>query len=70
MQNCSESLYQDVHRQVDHHLLPLVLKSTGGHQLRAAELLGVTRRTLRIKLRELGISVTKAIEAAQIDDVD
>ena len=70
MQECNESLYQDVHRQVDHHLLPLVLKSTGGHQLRAAQLLGVTRRTLRIKLRELGISVTKTIEAADADDVD
>jgi DNA-binding NtrC family response regulator len=70
MQNCSESLYQDVHRQVDHHLLPLVLKSTAGHQLRAAQLLGVTRRTLRVKLRELGISVTKTIEAADADDVD
>jgi DNA-binding NtrC family response regulator len=70
MQECNESLYQDVHRQLDHHLLPLVLRSTGGNQLRAAELLGVTRRTLRVKLRELGISVTKTIEAADADDVD
>jgi DNA-binding NtrC family response regulator len=70
MQDCDESLYQDVHRQVDLRLLPLVLQSTGGNQLRAAQILGVTRRTLRIKLRELGISVTKTIEAAQVDDVD
>jgi DNA-binding NtrC family response regulator len=70
MQDCEESLYQDVHRQVDLRLLALVLQSTGGNQLRAAQILGVTRRTLRVKLRELGISVTKTIEAAQVDDVD
>jgi DNA-binding protein Fis len=70
MQACNESLYQVVHREVDHYLLPLVLRSKGGNQLRAAQLLGVTRRTLRIKLRELGISVTKTIEAADADDVD
>jgi DNA-binding NtrC family response regulator len=70
MQDCSDSIYPVVHREVDRHLLPLVLRSTGGNQLRAAQLLGVTRRTLRIKLRELGISVTKTIEAAETDDVD
>ena len=70
LQDCGEDLYQEVHRQVDQHLLPLVLRSTAGNQLRAAQLLGITRRTLRLKLRELGISVTKTVEAAEDDDVD
>jgi DNA-binding NtrC family response regulator len=70
LQDCGEDLYQEVHRQVDQHLLPLVLRSTDGNQLRAAQLLGITRRTLRLKLRELGISVTKTVEAAEGDDVD
>ena len=50
--------------------LPMVLQSTGGNQLRAAQLLGITRRTLRLKLRELGLSVTKTVEAADGDDLD
>jgi DNA-binding NtrC family response regulator len=70
LQDCGEDLYQHVHRQVDRQLLPLVLESTGGNQLRAAQLLGITRRTLRVKLRELGLSVTKTVEAAEDDNVD
>jgi DNA-binding NtrC family response regulator len=70
LQDCREDLYQHVHRQVDQQLLPLVLQSTAGNQLRAAQLLGITRRTLRVKLRELGLSVTKTVEAAEDDDVD
>jgi two-component system nitrogen regulation response regulator GlnG len=70
MQECKEDLYQHVHREVDQQLLPLVVRSTGGNQLRAARILGITRRTLRLKLRELGLSVTKTVEAAEGDDVD
>src|SRR5262249_15191700 len=68
LQRGGEDLYQHVHRQVDQYLLPLVLQSTGGSQVRAARLLGITRRTLRLKLRELGLSVTKTIEAVGDDD--
>jgi DNA-binding protein Fis len=45
-----------------------VLQSTGGNQVRAARLLGITRRALRLKLRELGLSVTKTVEAVEDDD--
>jgi DNA-binding NtrC family response regulator len=68
LQGCGEGLYQHVHRQVDQKLLPLVLQSTGGNQLRAAQLLGITRRTLRLRLRELGLAVTKTIE--EVDEID
>ncbi len=70
LQDSGEDLYQHVHRQVDQRLLPLVLQTTGGNQLQAAQLLGITRRTLRLKLRDLGLSVTKTVEASQGDDVD
>jgi DNA-binding NtrC family response regulator len=69
LQDVREDLYQDVHRQIDRLLLPLVLQATGGNQLQAARLLGITRRTLRLKLRELGLSVTKTIEEVD-DDID
>jgi DNA-binding NtrC family response regulator len=70
LHDSGQDLYQHVHRQVDQQLLPLVLQSTSGNQVRAAQLLGITRRTLRVKLRELGLSVTKTVEAAEDDDVD
>ncbi len=70
LQDCTQDLYQHVHRQVDQQFLPLVLQSTGGNQLRAAQILGITRRTLRLKLRELGLAVTKTVEALEDDDVE
>jgi DNA-binding protein Fis len=68
LHDCGQDLYQHVHRHVDQQLLPLVLQSTGGNQVRAAQLLGITRRTLRLRLRELGLAVTKTIE--EVDEID
>ena len=48
-------LYEDVINRVERPLLELVMKSTGGNQLRAAEILGVNRNTLRRKLSEHGL---------------
>jgi two-component system nitrogen regulation response regulator GlnG len=63
----AQDLYADTHRQVDRHLLPCVLKYTGGNQNQAARLLGIARQTLRQKLRDLGLQVTHSLEAEEKD---
>ena len=47
----SEEIYQEAHQHLDRLLLPLVLGSTDGNKLQAARLLGITRKTLRLRLR-------------------
>ena len=59
----ASDLYADVHRQVDRLFLARVLEYTGGNQHRAARLLGIARKTLRVKLSDLGLHVTHAVEA-------
>ncbi len=65
----SRDLYEEARRDLDQILLPLVLGSTGGNQVRAAQVLGITRRTLRVRLRELGVAVKKSIERDEDDAI-
>ena len=53
-------LYHRVLREVERPLLARVLRATGGNQLRAADILGVNRNTLRKKLRDLEIHPGRA----------
>ncbi|MBF0285722.1 MAG: Fis family transcriptional regulator [Magnetococcales bacterium] len=48
-------LHELVLRQVEEALFTRVLKETRGNQIRAAQMLGINRNTLRKKLRELEI---------------
>ena len=52
----SEGLYEEVHREVDRVLLPLVMDHTRGNQFQAAKVLRVARQTLRGRVRELQIT--------------
>ncbi len=62
-------LYAETHRQVDRLLLPRVLECTHGNLQQAAFLLGIARQTLRLKLRDLGLSVSTHLEAEKDDPV-
>jgi len=52
-------LYGRVLHEVEKPLIERTLMVTGGNQLRAAEVLGLNRNTLRKKIRELEIEVRK-----------
>ena len=62
-------LYAQTHRQMDRLLLPRVLEHTRGNLREAALLLGIARQTLRLKLRDLGLSVARPGEAEEDDPV-
>jgi two-component system nitrogen regulation response regulator GlnG len=50
-------LYHRVLREIEHPLISATLAATRGNQIRAADLLGVNRNTLRKKIRDLDIQV-------------
>jgi two-component system nitrogen regulation response regulator GlnG len=58
------NLYGRVVESVERVLLPLVLQHTHGHQQQASELLGISRATLRHRLRLLGLAVDKIVTEA------
>jgi two-component system response regulator AtoC len=57
----STELYAEALERMERELLVRVLKHTGGNQLQAARLLGITRGSLRTKIRALGIRIGQAV---------
>ncbi len=54
-------LYDRVLREVERPLIQLCLAATRGNQIKAAELLGLNRNTLRKKIKELDIQVVRGL---------
>jgi two-component system nitrogen regulation response regulator GlnG len=59
LQAGSTDLNAEAQLEVDRVLLPAVLEFTGANQFQAAKILGLSRQTLRQRLRNIGRSVTK-----------
>jgi len=55
-------LYDRVLQEVERPLISMCLTATRGNQIRAAQLLGLNRNTLRKKIRELDIQVIRGMK--------
>ncbi len=61
LQAGSEDLYAEWLARTERQLLVQVLRHTHGNQLRAAKILGITRRNLRGKIASHGIAIEKSV---------
>jgi two-component system nitrogen regulation response regulator GlnG len=57
-------LYQRILEEVEYPLVLASMTATRGNQIKAAELLGLNRNTLRKKIRDLGVNVYKSGRSA------
>jgi len=57
-------LYERILAEVEYPLVMAAMTSTRGNQIKAAELLGLNRNTLRKKIRELGVNVYRTSRSA------
>jgi len=58
----TKALYADVRNFVDRFVFTRVLEQTRGNFSAAAEVLGISRQTMRLKLRALGITISHSVE--------
>jgi two-component system nitrogen regulation response regulator GlnG len=63
----TENLYEDTLRRMERLLVTRVLQHTNGNQVQAAKILGITRGSLRTKIRELGITIARIVGAGEED---
>jgi two-component system nitrogen regulation response regulator GlnG len=65
LQSGKEDLYAETLQRMERLLLTRVLQHTNGNQLQAAKILGITRGSLRTKLRELGITIERTVAGGE-----
>jgi len=63
----TDDLFDQTHREVDRLLLTLALEYTRGNHREAAKLLGISRQTMRLKLRALDLHLTHSVESGAED---
>jgi two-component system nitrogen regulation response regulator GlnG len=61
----TENLYEDTLRRMERLLVTRVLQHTQGNQVQAARILGITRGSLRTKIRELGITIARTVASGE-----
>ena len=65
LQAGTQELYAEVLERLERMLVTRVLRHTGGNQLQAAKILGITRGSLRTKIRDLGIHIDRTIHGGE-----
>ena len=70
LQRGTGSLYAETIAFVERILLTRVLRDTAGNQSNAAQILGITRGSLRKKIREHGISISQSVDVEDRSDED
>lgn len=68
LQAGSRDLYAETLEMMEEILLTKVLNHTDGNQSKAAAILGITRGSLRNKIRSLGISIDHSVKVQDSDD--
>jgi nitrogen regulation protein NR(I) len=61
----AENLHEECVRRLERLLLTRVLQHTNGNQVQAAKMLGITRGSLRTKIRDLGIRIDRNISSEE-----
>jgi two-component system nitrogen regulation response regulator GlnG len=61
----SGDLYAEALALMERRLLTAVLRHTGGNQLQAAKILGITRGSVRNKIRALGITIARSVSSEE-----
>ncbi len=67
LQAGSQDLYAEALALMERHLLTGVLRHTQGNQVQAAKILGITRGSLRTKIRALGITIERAVSSEEAE---
>ena len=60
----SNDLYAEALAVMERQLVTAILRHVGGNQLQAAKILGITRGSLRNKMRTLGITIERSVETS------
>jgi two-component system nitrogen regulation response regulator GlnG len=69
LEDGTTTLSTEAHQQLDRLLLRLTLRQTRGNQAQAARILGISRQTLRAKIRDLGLDTGSSVEGEADDQV-
>lgn len=68
LQAGSQELYAEALERLERMLVTRVLRHTNGNQLQAAKILGITRGSLRTKIRDLGIRIDRRVSDEGTED--
>ena len=63
IQSGADNLYDEAIEKMEAKLITQVLRATNGNQGEAVKVLGITRTTLRTKIKKLGISIDRIVRS-------